>query len=202
MSLDVERKQHTDANDHEARLETAADVSIARQISVSRQQRQLLIPIKASSSPSSSSSPSITPRHNQNFPLPLNVNRVASPLGAVASVARAEAPIDGHGRPVAERKASKRSEGGASQNKRPNLVAASVKPSTPTLVVVGGEERGQVWGGRVIDGPGRAVSGASREIRIGLTVEDGVGLGEAPRHAHPYRKSERVVVERISVASN
>ncbi|KAL3420144.1 hypothetical protein PVAG01_08643 [Phlyctema vagabunda] len=40
----------------EQRLETAADVSIARQISVSRQQRQLLIPIKKSAgSPSPSS---------------------------------------------------------------------------------------------------------------------------------------------------
>ena len=63
------------------------------------------------------------------------MNLVASPLGAVASAARVESPIDRNGRLVAERKGSK----SGPVNER--LVAASVKPSTPTLVVVGSGER-------------------------------------------------------------
>lgn len=199
--------QSTDVDDHEARLETAADVSIARQISVSRQQRQLLIPIKATSAFTSTSSPSTVSKHNQKFPSPLsiNMNRLASPLGAVASAARAESPIVGKEQPVAERKASKRGEG---VNKTLTLVAASVKPSTPTLVVVGGEDRGKAWGGKAVDGPVRTGSG---EITAGLAVEHGLGLGPGHQrsrlgpgevHGHSYRKSERVVVERVSVSSN
>jgi hypothetical protein len=122
------------------------------------------------------------------------MNRVASPLGAVVSAARAESPIDGNGRPGNERKCSKRG-----VNER--LVAASVKPSTPTLVVVGSGEKEKMWDGKAVDSPASTGSG---EIRVGLTVGS-AGSGLSPGgevHGHQYKKSERVVVERVSVASN
>ncbi|KUJ14437.1 uncharacterized protein LY89DRAFT_139653 [Mollisia scopiformis] len=62
-------------DDAEARLKSLADVSIARQISVSRQQRQLLVPIKTSLK-SSSSNGSL-----KRSPNPVNA---ASPLSVVA----------------------------------------------------------------------------------------------------------------------
>ena len=173
-------------DEHEERLKTAANVSIARQISVSRQQRQLLIPIKASSNPNLKS------KYNQNFPSPLNtINRVASPLGAVAQAA---SPVDRNGRPSAERKGSK--SGGVNER----LVAATAKPSTPTLVVVGGGEKEKMWGGKAVESP---ISMGSGEIRMGLAVgHGGSGLGPGEVHGHQYRKSERVVVESVGVASN
>ena len=184
---------HTEEEEHEQRLKTAADVSIARQISVSRQQRQLLIPIRANTNPN------LKGKYNQNFtsPLNINMNRVASPLGAVASAARAESPIDRNGRPVVERKGSK--SGGVNER----LVAASVKPSTPTLVVVGSGEKEKMWGGKAVESP---ISMGSGEIRVGLAVgthdHGRSGLNPGDVHGHQYRKSERVVVERVSVASN
>lgn len=129
------------------------------------------------------------------------MNRVASPLGAVASAARAESPIDRNGRPVAERKGSK----SAGVNER--LVAASVNPSTPTLVVVGDGEKEKMWGGKAVEQP-RGSTG-SGEIRVALAVDSheivrgrsGLSPGDQV-HGHMYRKSERVVVERVSVASS
>lgn len=123
------------------------------------------------------------------------MNRVASPLGAVASAARVESPIDRNGRPVAERKSSK----SGPVNER--LVAASVKPSTPTLVVVGSGEKEKMWGGKAVESP---ISTGSGEIRVGLAVgtHGGTGLSPGEVYGHQHRKSERVVVERVSVASN
>jgi len=79
-------------------------------------------------------------------------------------------------------------------------VAASVKPSTPTLVVVGSGEKEKMWGGKAVESP---ISTGSGEIRVGLAVEHGsIGLSPGEVHGHQHRKSERVVVERVSVASN
>ena len=123
------------------------------------------------------------------------MNLVASPLGAVASAARVESPIDRNGRLVAERKGSK----SGPVNER--LVAASVKPSTPTLVVVGSGEREKMWGGRAVESP---ISTGSGEIRVGLAVgtHGGIGLSPGEVYGHQHRKSERVIVERVSIASN
>ena len=130
------------------------------------------------------------------------MNRVASPLGAVASAASAESPIDRNGRPIAERNGSKT--GGANER----LVAASVNPSTPILVVVGDGEKEKMWGGKAVEQPrGSNLSTGSGEIRVGLAVgsheigRSGLSPGDSQVHGHMYRKSERVVVERVSVAS-
>ena len=83
------------------------------------------------------------------------------------------------------------------------LVAASVKPSTPTLVVVGSGEREKMWGGKAVESP---ISTESGEIKVGLAVgshsHGASGLSPGEVHGHQHRKSERVVVERVSVASN
>ena len=80
------------------------------------------------------------------------------------------------------------------------LVAATAKPSTPTLVVVGSGEKEKMWGGKAVESP---ISTASGEIKVGLAVgHGGSGLSSGEVHGHQYRKSERVVVERVSVASS
>lgn len=171
--------------EREERLKSAADISIARQISVSRQQRQLLIPIKKSSSLSSPKNDNKS--LNPSFPSPLNITRVASPLGAVAAAAAAaESPIAGRGgspRARLERK-----------NTAERLMQSSANPSTPTLVIVGGGtgDVERAWGGNmatsspVLEGRGGTGSG---ELRVGLAAGGLVELGN--------RKSERIVLESV-----
>jgi hypothetical protein len=189
-----------DDDENEARLKTAADVSIARQISVSRQQRQLLIPIKTNSpktkAPSNNTSSN---KHNQNFPSPLNghigVNRVASPLGAVAVAAAEEREREG------KSKDRSRSLSVEKKKDRGERLVEGVKPSTPTLVVVPGPEKNEVmkaWGGATASvGLAQRRKGSANtmgEIKVGLAVNN------VPHHHRP--KSEKVIVESISVASN
>ena len=125
----------------------------------------------------------------------MNINRVASPLGAVV----AESPVDRNGRPVAERKASVT----GSERERERLVTSEVKPSTPTLVVVGDGSgvRENGWVGKARQAMEKEGSG---EIRVGLVVgSERGGRGLSPEtHGHKYRKSERVVVESVSAASS
>jgi len=188
----------SDDDENEARLKTAADVSIARQISVSRQQRQLLIPIKSKAQSSSVSNN----KHNQNFPSPLNghigVNRVASPLGAVAVAAAEERDREGKGKdragsPLVEKKKER-------GDKMERLVEG-VKPNTPTLVVVPGPEKNEVvkaWGGATASvGLAARRKGSANtmgEIKVGLAVNN-------PAHHH-RPKSEKVVVEQVSITSS
>jgi hypothetical protein len=97
VAANRQRRVSNDEDDEESRMERLADVSIARQISVSRQQRQLLVPIKGSrkakteaSTTNVSNSPDTSPPirpvmrmrastisaspgskvHDQNFPSP------------------------------------------------------------------------------------------------------------------------------------
>jgi hypothetical protein len=82
-------------------------------------------------------------------------------------------------------------------NPKERLLDAPVKQSTPTLVVVGsGEgEREKMWSGERKVGLAERRKGREvGEIKVGLAVGDGKG--------HEHRKSERVVVERVSVASS
>ncbi|KAF4625850.1 hypothetical protein G7Y89_g12312 [Cudoniella acicularis] len=214
-----------DDDEKEARLKTAADVSIARQISVSRQQRQLLVPIRAKSASNNSLNKKYTNQSLSPIPSP-SVGRATSPLGAVAianseetdrmamarSAAGVESPLLGSamGMPM--------SVGAVVQERKERLVAG-VKPSTPTLVFVPGpkdNENVQAWG---VQNPNAATHNASAsagsvglaerrkgrgnvmgEIKVGLTVNrvDGHGHG----HGHQHRKSERALVERVSVVSN
>lgn len=223
-------------SEDEARLETAADVSIARQISVSRQQRQLLVPIKTSlKTPSTGnlSKKSINPTNpngspkkdrvvgSQNFPSPASgigaIGKVSSPLGAIATATKEEHER-GRGSPQAER---------TSRDKSPptERLVQVAKPSTPTLVVVGegmdGKER--AWAGATagMNMPQshapvgfserrrqkEATSSHSHansiigEIRVGLAVSRDSSPARQARDLS-HRKSERVVVERVSVASN
>ncbi|KAH7386171.1 hypothetical protein BKA64DRAFT_135329 [Cadophora sp. MPI-SDFR-AT-0126] len=147
-------------SEDEARLETAADVSIARQISVSRQQRQLLVPIKTSLKTTSTgnlskkyinpTNPNRSPKKDrvvggQNFPTPASgigaIGKVSSPLGAIATATKEEHER-GRGSPQAERTAVEKSP------PTERLVQVA-KPSTPTLVVVGEgiEGKEKAWAG-------------------------------------------------------
>ena len=95
------------------------------------------------------------------------------------------------GSPLMERK-----EGGKVKLKE-RLVDPPVKPSTPTLVVVGGGEdaREKTWNGeRKIGLAERRKGREVGEIKVGLAVGDGKG--------HEHRKSERAVVERVSATSS
>ncbi|KAE8444853.1 hypothetical protein EG329_014208 [Mollisiaceae sp. DMI_Dod_QoI] len=226
--------------DEEARLKSLADVSIARQISVSRQQRQLLVPIKTSLKSVSSNgnlkrSPSshIPVLATGNGASIVNVGRAASPLSSVAVTAqgRSASPLAGKSERI------ERKEGEQSSKPTERLVAG-VKPVTPTLVVVGNnvDEREKKWAGAtqtlkpanvglaerrrllaqahnaaVANGNGiveRPHNHAIGEIRVGLTVNPKeADRGERAARQKELRdlqnrKSERVVVERISVASN
>ena len=88
------------------------------------------------------------------------------------------------------------------------LVAASVKPSTPTLVVIGGSSGGeeQMWSGRSVE-RGSATSG---EIRVGLAVgrddarrgKSSLSPARATVQGHQQRKSEVGVVERVGVVGS
>jgi hypothetical protein len=203
--------------DEELRLKNAADVSIARQISVSRQQRQLLVPIKSALKQPKNPNLSIERSAVQNFPVPasgigtIGTGRVASPLGAVAVAAQAER--ERAGSPLVDRE--EREQMPRSKKATERLVEG-VKPVTPTLVVVGGspEEKEKLWQGatqqhltaenshvglaerRKGNGNGNLHLSNTGEIKVGLAV------GAAQAKELQNRKSERVVVERISVASN
>jgi hypothetical protein len=193
-------------DENEARLKTAADVSIARQISVSRQQRQLLIPIKTKTP----SNTSLNKKYNQNFPSPINgalgVNRVASPLGAVATAVAEERDREGKGKdragsPLVERK---------DRGEKIERLIEGIKPNTPTLVLVPGPDKNEMakaWGGATavhstpvgLAERRRGSGNTMGEIKVGLAVNVGRG---AAAHGHAQRKSERVIVERVSFASN
>lgn len=226
-----------DEEETEARLKSLADVSIARQISVSRQQRQLLIPIKtslksASSNGSLKRSPGpLSAGGNGNGASIVNVGKVASPLSAVAVAAqeereRASSPMAGQSERVEKVKLDTQKPG----EKSTKRLVEGVKPSTPTLVVVG-DERENGWAGATqklktanvglaerrrmlaqnAAGNGNADtlhanvhSHAMGEISVGLPVSREHERGTRQRELRDLqnRKSERVVVERISVASN
>jgi len=200
--------------DEEIRLKTAADVSIARQISVSRSQRQFLVPIKSALKQPRNPNLEVEQR---NFPVPasgigaIGVSRVASPLGAVAVAAqeerkRAESPLADRGERVRM----------PSRKNTAERLVDGVKPITPTLVVVGNsrDEKEKLWQGatqqhhlahstpvglaerRRGGNNGHLHLSNTGEIKVGLTVE------AAQAKELQNRKSERVIVERISVASN
>ena len=197
--------------DEELRLKTAADLSIARQISVSRSQRQLLVPIKSALKQPKNPNLQIEQR---NFPLPASgigaiaVGRVASPLGAVAVAAQEER--ERAGSPLTDRGERSRPR----ETKTVERLVEGVKPITPTVVVVGdsrSEEKllqGATQQHLAYSTPvslaerrrgnnnGLAYLRNTGEIKVGLAVE-AVQAKELQN-----RKSERVVVERISVASN
>ncbi|KAG4441239.1 hypothetical protein IFR05_003287 [Cadophora sp. M221] len=238
------------SEEDEARLESAADVSIARQISVSRQQRQLLVPIKTSlKTPSTGSlskkfinptNPNGSPKKDrvvggQNFPSPasgigaMSVGKVSSPLGAIAIATKEERERGREprrGSPEAEK---------TSREKSTERLVQVAKPSTPTLVVVGEgmDDRGKAWSGATATANANmnmnmhkqqshapvgfserrrqkeAASSSSHshagpiigEIRVGLAVARDSSPARLARDLS-HRKSERVVVERVSVASN
>lgn len=207
--------KETSANDedeNEARLKSAADVSIARQISVSRQQRQLLIPIRAKT-PSNNN---LNMKYSQSSPnamsAHLGVNRVASPLGAIAVATKEERQREANGKDRAGSPLIEKREKG----EKVERLVEGVKPSTPTLVVVPGPEKNEMlkaWGGAmaVHSTPvglaerrkGKPNASTMGEIKVGLAVSR---AGSSHAHFHhndlPNRKSEQVVVERVSIDVN
>ena len=199
--------------DEELRLKTAADVSIARQISVSRSQRQLLVPIKSALKQPKNPNLQIEQRI---FPVPasgigaISVGRVASPLGAVAVAAQEE-----HERgesPLTDRGARSRPR----ENKTAERLVEGVKPITPTLVVVASShgEKDKTWQGatqqqHLVHSTPVGLAERRRGNNHGLahlsntgTIKVGLAVEAVQAKELQNRKSERVVVERISVASN
>jgi hypothetical protein len=218
-------------DEQEARLKTAADVSIARQISVSRQQRQLLVPIKTTIKNSNSVRKVGVGANGdriiggQKFPITgglgsstISVAHVASPLGAVAVAAQAER--ERAASPLRERPTLKV----RSNTIGTERLVEGVKPNTPTLVIVGDgvSEREEKWAGATASLKGKTGSIAERrrlkernargltpvtgEIRGRLTeasavrgtMESSSTIATATKVELQNRKSERVIVERIS----
>ncbi|KAB8290455.1 hypothetical protein EYC80_010886 [Monilinia laxa] len=137
------------------RLESAAGVSIARQISVSRQQRQLLIPIKTSGTISKRNPRDRSPNlknqseRNENSPVVAKkvvtgddvTAKVGSPLESVSELSlRGGVLSPGRSQSGGEGRGEEALVGG----KREILVKQGWKPSTPTLVVVPGLD--EQWG--------------------------------------------------------
>ncbi|RDW77373.1 hypothetical protein BP6252_05426 [Coleophoma cylindrospora] len=186
----VERSsgEHRVSEDEE-RLITAANVSIARQISVSRQQRQLLVPIQKSSSshsPTSQRSAVPSPMKSVRSPggdpyisAPLDSNRVTAAMNAEA----APKPLM-----LADRTASRPRVNVTTDftGLGERLVDSPVRALTPTLVVVDGPGepriRGQVKKGSPI--------GAARNATLGVAGQSGGNM------ELQHRRSERGVVER------
>jgi len=199
--------------DEELRLKTAADVSIARQISVSRSQRQLLVPIKSALKQPKNLNLTIEQR---NLPVSasgidaIGVGRVASPLGAVAVAAQEER--ERAGSPFADRERGRM----AREKKPAERLVDGVKPATPTLVVVGNslDQKEKLWQGATqqqhlahstpLEPAERRRGNDKGHLHLSNTGEIKVGLAVEAAQAKELqnRKSERVVVERISVASN
>jgi hypothetical protein len=199
--------------DEELRLKTAADVSIARQISVSRSQRQLLVPIKSALKQPKILNLTIEQR---NLPVSasgidaIGVGRVASPLGAVAVAAQEER--ERAGSPFADRERGRM----AREKKPAERLVDGVKPATPTLVVVGNslDQKEKLWQGATqqqhlahstpLEPAERRRGNDKGHLHLSNTGEIKVGLAVEAAQAKELqnRKSERVVVERISVASN
>lgn len=160
LRYDENEAENIDDEEREAKLRTAADVSIARQISVSREQTRLIIPMRSPSS------------NRANSPNALTIGQVASPLGNVAAGIEKSAV----GRPGNRRADAKKTT-------KERLAAPVVKPSTPTLVIVGGDSTEEVWGG--------------------VTALNETHTGEARLRTlaeRRHRKSERVIVESISIS--
>ncbi|KAF7918430.1 uncharacterized protein EAE98_009673 [Botrytis deweyae] len=152
------------------RLESAAGVSIARQISVSRQQRQLLIPIKTSGT--------ISKRNREKSPAP--GSGIRSPVSGSAKKvitgedvnAKTGSPLEsvtelsfrgGVLSPSSSSSSSKGQSGtsgnsSGSGNRIENGIPSDIKvkqtskPSTPTLVVVPGVE--EQWGAGIASSGG------------------------------------------------
>jgi hypothetical protein len=115
-----------DNEQREKDLRTAADLSIARQISVSRKQTELIIPIR-------------TPGTKRaNSPSALTIGQAVSPLGIVAA---------GIEQPTAGKPGSQRDD--VRRIAKERLAAPAAKLNTPTLVVVDSGSTEKAWGGGV-----------------------------------------------------
>lgn len=138
------------------------------------------------------------------------MNKIASPLGAVATAASEE-----HER-ERERKGGRDRTVSPLVDRKINLVD-SVKPSTPTLVVVPGPDTSDItigWDGATTShnapvrlAERRKAKGAPimGEIKVGLAVSKpraDMHTVQTVRTKEHHRKSERAVVESVNVASN
>ncbi|KAK2629667.1 hypothetical protein QTJ16_000487 [Diplocarpon rosae] len=181
------------SDEDEARLETAADVSIARQISVSRRQRQLLVPIKTSvrargqQNPGGGGARGLSPEERAGagpgVPTadaeagPISVGPVSSPLGAIATASKEE--IERFSPPA--EKGELRASAVSPNTER--LVQGFARPRTPTLVVVGrgADERERAWAGATARSTPRQPSpmGVSEGRRLRQVSQP----GHAPQHS-------------------
>lgn len=236
VAANRQRRVSNDEDDEESRMERLADVSIARQISVSRQQRQLLVPIKGSirakakietSTASVSNSPdtsspvrpvmrmrastiSASPGvkiHDQNFPSPgqkilgnqnfmfgtgVNVANVTSPLAAVEKAVETLSPSPSMSNIQKLKKEV--------EQERKEMFQEGVRAATPTLVIVGGNgkthDRGdEEWEGAMVN-PKKSDGIAERRRKARAEKLNANG-GREQRKGHEYKKSEKVVVERV-----
>ncbi|TGO29063.1 hypothetical protein BPAE_0019g00380 [Botrytis paeoniae] len=209
------------------RLESAAGVSIARQISVSRQQRQLLIPIKTSGT--------VSKRNREKSPSPGSGIRSPVSGGSGKKVITGEdvnakkgsplesvAELSFRGGVLSSSSSSSKGQSGSSGNSengnrkeigiRSDIkVKQTSKPSTPTLVVVPGVE--DQWGAGIASSGGlmsskervEAMMKGSRGSPLlgqqGWEEQGGKMLSVKPRTelgtGHQHRRSERAVVVEV-----
>ncbi|CCD55614.1 hypothetical protein BofuT4_P154260.1 [Botrytis cinerea T4] len=202
------------------RLESAAGVSIARQISVSRQQRQLLIPIKTSGTLSRRNRER-SPGPGSGAPSPVfaNAKKIVSGEDVTAkkgSPLESVAELSFRGGVMASNGSS------APGNGKPIPIAMGIhgdvkvkeisKPSTPTLVIVPGVE--EQWGAGSASASANSGGLMSSKERVeammkgsrgspllgreGWEEQGGKSLSVSPRtemgSGHQNRRSERVVV--------
>ncbi|KAM0185207.1 hypothetical protein ACHAPC_005301 [Botrytis cinerea] len=202
------------------RLESAAGVSIARQISVSRQQRQLLIPIKTSGTLSRRNRER-SPGPGSGAPSPVfaNAKKIVSGEDVTAkkgSPLESVAELSFRGGVMASNGSS------APGNGKPIPIAMGIhgdvkvkeisKPSTPTLVIVPGVE--EQWGAGSASASASSGGLMSSKERVeammkgsrgspllgreGWEEQGGKSLSVSPRtemgSGHQNRRSERVVV--------
>ena len=139
MTTENAAENKDDEEEREKKLRTAADISIARQISVSREQSRLIIPIRSPGS------------KRANSPNALTIGQSASPLSAMA------AGID---HSVGGRSGNRREDARRAIKER--LAAPAAKPSTPTLVVVGDDSTQETWGGTTTANDRDSAEGKSR----------------------------------------
>lgn len=139
MTTENAAENKDDEEEREKKLRTAADISIARQISVSREQSRLIIPIRSPGS------------KRANSPNALTIGQSASPLSAMA------AGID---HSVGGRSGNRREDARRAIKER--LAAPAAKPSTPTLVVVGDDSTQETWGGTTTANDRGSAEGESR----------------------------------------
>lgn len=198
-------------SEDEARLESAAEVSIARQISVSRQQKQMLVPIKTSAKEPSAGDTTTTKDRSSNgeekkkknekmergvgaphSPEPVKILGLSSPLSAIAIATTEERERISPSFDPSDHGIARCKEISPTTQR---LMLQSAKPSMPTVVIVdtaanepGGGAASDVTRGPHVPGRPRPQDAASPsplagELQVGLAISrDSSPVRRVPTH--------------------